>query len=77
MTTDEHHDGDEDEAVDKEWEDWMRLVAQKQREQAFYPSPLVQEEDDRSGPGAPPMPVAAVGAPKNKLLKTMFYTNYQ
>lgn len=52
----EHEDTD---IVDKEWEDWTRLVAQKQKEQAFYPSPLVQEEDE-AGPGAPPMPSAAV-----------------
>lgn len=56
---DNHPEGDDDAQVDCEWEDWMRLVAQRQREQAFYPSPLVQE-DDASGPGAPPMPMAAV-----------------
>lgn len=32
--------------VDREWEDFARLVAQRQRDQAFYPSPLVTQDDE-------------------------------
>lgn len=39
----QHEDVD---LVDKEWEDFARLVAQRQREQAFYPSPLVSADDE-------------------------------
>lgn len=41
-----YEDEDAVDAVDKEWEDFARLVAQRQRDQAFYPSPLVTQDDE-------------------------------
>lgn len=39
----QHEDVD---VIDREWEDFARLVAQRQRDQAFYPSPLVVSHDE-------------------------------